>query len=377
MITTIQTTRIINRMKMTSNSRQLHGITPNRLLHLILFWMAAFNGWSISPLLCEPRAGDRMNAEVLVGHPVVNDTASIVDLSRTSGHGSIELGVWAPLPGDTLSRFYITLGNELKKVRGSAGCFYVTHKNKPGYTRRFTTGKPIGMTCIEKTNAAFDSNGLIDGISDYYSTGHYNLAAKDCITMITRDGDTIRNVVCVRTAVCDTLHFSESEPSLHKGIYAEWYAPGYRYPVLYCSADSIFDVEYNLADAAEKWYCISPETQEECIEDDRLNEEIRHAVAEEKNRPGPSQNSPAKTHGNTPPFIKWNADKTEITVTQTFSDSAFTEIILCDIHGRLYYSDKGDGTEKTHNISIAGFNPGVYLLYIGREPEPYVYQFTL
>lgn len=149
MITTIQTTRIINRMKMTSNSRQLHGITPNRLLHVILFWMAAFNGWSISPLLCEPRAGDRMNAEVLVGHPVVNDTASIVDLSRTSGHGSIELGVWAPLPGDTLSRFYITLGNELKKVRGSAGCFYVTHENKPGYTRRFTTGKPIGMTCIE------------------------------------------------------------------------------------------------------------------------------------------------------------------------------------------------------------------------------------
>lgn len=331
--------------------------------------------YGISPLLCEPRIGDRLSAEQMAGRPMIDNAAGIVNVSRMTVTGITELGIWNPVPSDTLSRLYVTSGSELKKIRGAAGDMYISHENRPGYIRRFPSGMPFGMVAENKVNATLVSDGRIDGITDYSSSGRYTLTLRDYI-IISHDDDTLKNAVCVKTSVCDTLHFSDAEPSMHKGVYSEWYAPGYRYPVLSCAIDSIFDMERNLSDASEKWQRIIREMQEESIKDDPLNEEIRKAIADEENRQRtalPIQSD--ERCENTPPFLRWNADKTEIIVTETFSDEAFMEVILCDIHGRLYYSSKGEGPDQIYHISTSGLIPGIYILYIGREEEPYVYQF--
>ncbi len=334
--------------------------------------------WSISPLLCQPRIGDVVKVDILNNTPAITTSAKIVNLTDIPVFRTSEMKIWEPAPDDTTASFYRTIDSEFESIANINGNYRCLYRRTPGYMRRFPQGLPWGMPVNKSVALPVNSIGHADDVTDYHSNGIIKTTITDGITFVSPDGDTIANSVCVEYNIIDTIYYSNTNASLHHGSEQQFYGPGYRYPLLVCHNDTIFDSEGLIVDILEKAYSINPQVQKEDIEDDIVNEEIRRIVAEESLHPkGQNQESHSYYDNQLPPFLKWNSEHNKIVVTNILGMNQMNEILLCDILGHVYYSTIASGTTDSYELDLSICPPGYYVLYIDSAESPYLYRFRL
>lgn len=333
--------------------------------------------FAVSPFLCEPRTGDKMTVDYFPGKPAIeNDTTNIVSIYGMNPSAKLKMEIWAPTPEDSISKFYVLMDREMKKVSSRNGENREIFCVRPGYTRQFIQGQPYGLIQRTHTDELFESRCRIDGVTNCFTSGKLSSSKREGVYFISQEGDTIRDVTNVKIVVSDSLHFP-AESIYHKGVYKKWYAPGYRYPILFTTTDTIYSSDGVLIDSNSKCYSISAISQEEQIKNDPVNEEIREALAELNRQKAEGDYKPrSNKNDNTPSYIRWT-DKNTLTVTKSFGSEPFTEILLCDIQGHLYFVTGCEDNLSEYQIDISGFNPGMYLLHIVSGSETKVYRFWL
>lgn len=347
------------------------------ILPLALFLLVTRQSGAISPLLCEPRIGDRLGVEILSGVQAFTDSAALSPvLYGASVTGRQTLGIWASLPDDSVSFAYLTLGPELCKLTKHGNALNIRFEQRPGNRRTYESEMPYGAA-ESNFSRPLSSAGTLNGLTHYRSAGRVDVRVHYDLLMVTLDGDTLWNVVCMEHTVNDTLYYANSDTCRHTAVVRRWYAPGYRYPLSVYRKDEIRSLENEILDSSEKWYACGTDAQDENITDDPVNEEIRRTVAEHNSREPERQRNtpiPREDNGNLPSFLR--RDGNGILVSGSFSDGTITGIILCDIKGRVYDSHKLGEREAQYRIGLSQLAEGeIYILYVQTDSEHYVYRF--
>ena len=347
------------------------------LLSALAMLLVSIRVSAISPVLCEPRIGDRMDFDVLSGVGIFADTACLCPVLTDARYiGRRTLAVWAPLPEDTVSFAYMSMGPELSRLSRDGGALSVRFEQRPGSRRSFGTGMPYGMA-ESGFSAPLTSTGTLDGMSRYRSAGCVDVRVHPDLFIVTPEGDTLSDAVCVEYSISDTLFYERGDTCLHAAVQRRWYVPGYRYPLLSGRTDMIHSLENELIDTSEKWYAAGTSVQEENITRDPLNEEIRLIVAENRlpqSQPVRTAPEPTGGHGTLPSFLQRDGDG--IIVSGTLDSGKITSVILCDIKGRVYDSHTFGDTESRYRIGLSRLTSGeVYILYVQSDSESYVYRF--
>lgn len=172
-------------------------------------------------------------------------------------------------------------------------------------------------------------------------SGSYRTGADARGRLVTADGDTINNVIRIRTVRVISSHYLASDSAMADSLNlmqrdSRLYAPGYRYPLVIASALLTAD---GAAEISRKAWYIPPYSLEEL--DDPDNSELRKE--EESPRSGPWQYGPGhgteaeeEEHRNV--NYTFSQDKGSGTVTVEFSVAQPTdvELVLSDISGIIY-----------------------------------------
>lgn len=334
---------------------------------------------SASSLLWQPRIGDAVRVDILDCNPEFTSSAKTINLVSASVTRTCEMKIWEPAPDDTTATFYRTFDNEFESIVNNDGNCVCLYRRTPGYMRRFPQGLPWGMPENIHACSPVSSIGHADNITDYHSRGTLKTTVSGGITFVGADGDTVANSECVEYYAVDTVYYSSTNINLHHGIERQFYGPGYRYPLLVCSNDTIFDSDGLVVDVSENYYSINPKVQEEDIEDDIVNEEIRRIVAEESLYPdNPGHDSHSFNEKNPfPSFITWNSGHNKLIVSNVLGMNGTAEILLCDIQGRVYHSGAVSASSDSYEMDLSICPPGYYLLYVGSDESPYLYRFRL
>lgn len=363
-------------MKTKAQSRQPGSTLRSIVMPLVLCFVALQIN-AISPKLCEPRTGDRVTVDILdAKHHLAIDNADTVSLVNIAPLRKSVMQIWNPVPEDTIAKYYITLENELKKIAALNGQNRVIYQQRPGYSRRFSQGLPYGLFQQSVADEPYETRCHMDGVMDCHSRGNSSTCTFENICLITPEADTLKNVTLVRTVVTDSLYYPDAT-HFHCGTYKSWYAPGYRYPILFATSDSIIDTDSGIIDSDHKLYAISPFSQENEIKDDPVNEEIRYTRSNNNNTGEDYDRTGIKNrNGDTPSSVTWKGDKS-LVVTRIFDENEMTEIILCDVNGRIFYYHECNDSSSEYNIDLSGCPPGLYLLHIAGTSDPTVYRFRL
>lgn len=346
-------------------------------LAIVLLLMLSVHLRAISPVLCEPRIGDRLEIDVVSAVRSFADSAGLCpELSEVWASGQQSFGVWAPLSNDTVSFAYLSLGSELSKLTKDGDALKVRFEQRPGNKRTFDSGMPYGMSEYGYS-CPLSSYGTVDGLSRFRSAGRVEVSAHPRLFMITFNGDTLHNVECTEYAVTDTLYYESGDTCLHAATHRLWYAPGYRYPLLVCRKDEIRNIENEFLDFSEKWFSCRTDIQEDNITEDTVNEEIRRAIAENRSYHLPIQYNAkniSADNGALPPCMR--RDGNSIVVSGSFRDEKINCILLCDVKGRVYTSHVPDENQTQYRIDLSRLVAGeVYILYVQTDGEHYVYRF--
>ena len=346
------------------------------IVPIALVLLASRQSFAISPVLCEPRIGDRLDVDILAGGQAFADTSRLCPVLREASVSAKQtLGVWKPLPDDTLSFAYLSLGAELDKLTKSSDGLKTRFEQRPGNKRTFDGEMPYGIA-ERGYSCQLSSTGTHDAMTRYRTEGQVDVMVHTGLFMVDLEGDTVWNVACTEYAVTDSIYYSDSDTCFHTSVLRQWYAPGYRYPLLVYRKDVIRNLETDIPDSSEKWYACRRDTQEEKITDDPVNEEIRRTIAESNSPdPGAYRNRPGRTEDSgLPPFLKRDGDG--IVVSGSLADGPVTGVILCDIKGCVYDAHKFGDKEIQYRIDCSRLVSGeVYILYVQSDNESYVYRF--
>ena len=333
-----------------------------------------------SRLLNFPRVGDRMTVSILDPASLKADSMLIVvDLSSLREVYNEKYSVWEPAPGDTLSTMMVMIGREQKYLVDTEDGLFSISDIKPGYARYYHNGQPYALDHPKGRQFTVTSRGRAEAVTEYATEGTATYSTRTGCTVILPDADTLGHVERIDLSVSENMMFSDSAV-IHKGEIHRWYAPGYRYPVLSRRFDVILTENNDTIDTNMRWVYIAPSIQEDELADDPLNEKIREELRDRYRGSTLYPVADNSTSGldRTPPGVKWNGDRSELTVSQPgFEDSDYTQIILCDIQGRVFYAKDFTGRSEEMRINVATLNKGAYILYLATDGEPVTYRFIL
>lgn len=346
---------------------------------VILMYIMTSMAYAYSHLLNFPRIGDKMDISILSDKTVKTDSLlTTVDISGADVVSYERYIVWGPAPDDTISAMMVMVDREQKYLTEKNKNLYCHSVIKPGYVRYYKEELPC---CIERTDEnsfIVISEGRIDGVSEYSTHGEFNYSISEGFTLILPQSDSLRNVERINQRVTEKMLFGDSVV-IHHSNNSEWYVPGYRYPVLSHQQDVMLTESNDTIDTNSRWVYIEPLTQADEIKNDLINESIRSEINNSKHK-SPSMPVKNKIGANdiTPPNIRWNSDRTIITVSgRSLTNEQSGEIILCDIQGRVYFLDYFTGDNADININVSTLNKGTYILYVGNDSEPVTYRFTI
>lgn len=286
-----------------------------------------------SHLLNFPRIGDKMGISILSGKTVKTD--SILTMADISGADVVSYEryiVWEPAPDDTITTMIVTVNREQKYLTANNKILYCHSVIKPGYVRYYKDKQPYCIDGSYGNSFYVSSDGRIDGVSEYSSHGEFNYSVSEECTLILPLSDTLCNVERIDQRVTEEMLFGDSV-IIHHSNNSEWYAPGYRYPVLSHQQDVMLTENNDTIDTNSRWVYIEPFTQADEIKNDLINESIRSELSNSKHK-SPSMPVKNKIGANdiTPPNIRWNSDRTVITVSgRSLSNEQSGDVILCDI----------------------------------------------
>lgn len=348
-----------------------------------IFSLLSLNAAAYSHLLNYPRIGDKMTVCILDGNTVKADsTRGTIDLSEAKIMSREKYSVWAPAPNDSVSSMIVITGRQQKYITQDKNNLFCTTEIKPGYKRYFEYPLPFAIDKVDSLYYTITSFGRAEAISEYTTVGTCNYKRFGEWTVINTETDTISNIDGIEMSIIEQMAFEDSTV-VHKCRIYEWYAPGYRYPVLSHQSDVMLSGSNDTIDTNSLWIYIAPDTQEYELTDDPVNENIRRDIknSEYVSYHTPKSKAPGSTpgrHDGTPSGIKWNEDHTVLTISQPLmTGDGYTQVILCDIQGRVYHAEQLSGNNPCVSIDVRLYNKGVYILYISTDSEPVAYRFIL
>lgn len=339
--------------------------------------VAAICADAINPVLTRPRTGDTLPVLNLKHEPVFTDSMlSCPAILNNEIHKQYEMKVWAPSASDSVSEYVITMGRDITALALKGDSLLQLSKTSPGYIRRYEQlpfwGYPTGAEGVQTIN----SSGRLSGIDPFRTTGTYHIALQKGLSMVTFDGDTLYNVECCVTEIDETVIYNEADTSLYKSTVRQWYAPGYRYPLLTHEDGVLFSTDTGTPGRVSRWYATECRSQEELIENDPVNKDIRARQKEMKNIPpsqkqgkNPARNNSSDNQG----FISFNPGNGSLTVAPSPFEFTYNSYILCDVSGIVYQS--GDMPQEGLTLNTYGMHSGEYILYIATSDTPLIYKF--
>lgn len=325
-----------------------------------------------------PRAGDRLTFHRLKSAPAWTDSAQLSpDLSSAAVTGSALLQVFPPSPADTLSALCITFARVVMNAGEHDGKLCHISEYTPGDSRKYRIPYPLNFAMESGKVYPAVSDGLITEGDRYATSGIVTGNVTYGLAVTIEPEKTIRNVRCVESVAVDTFTFSRTEPFVHTGTVREWYAPGYRYPLLRMQHDAIATLSGEPVDSVSSWYMTDPDGQEESITDDPVNEAVRYAIRESgRSRFIPGGTDPGDNGGD-PGAVKVTDRGGSIAVSSPSGSGGITEILLCDISGKVYdYRSFPDGAPEV-TVTKERLLPGLYLLHISSGTDTSVYKFNI
>lgn len=214
----------------------------------------------------------------------------------------------------------------------------------------------------------YEARGTYCDRETLHGKGRYKSVADGTGVLILPDGDTLRNVLRVRTYCSGTDRLSLRADSMkHSGksirVVREtlrWYAPGYRYPIL--EVRNIRSLSSDGSRYTSAFYC-PPEEQEYLPLDEanrKVREELRYGDDGEKTTGGMQQENITYRVSN-------DREARRLRVDYELQESASLEFILADSRGivhRTLSRNDAAGTGYTADISCGGLMRGQYVLYI-------------
>ncbi len=335
---------------------------------------------AISPKLTHPRIGDKLTILKLYGQPQWIDSLSqSPDLSNVSISDSEQMKVWSPSKADSISYCVITRGREVANLIKRGDTVYQLNRILPGRTKFYDTKPVYGMPYLPVSNKTIKTHGTTNNIGTYQTFGNWSTSKIPGLMVIGFDGDTIRDVECVQTDISETLIYSERDTTLYSGRVQQWYAPGYRYPLLEHETGTLFSVEGDSLDHVYNWYAIDTSEQREILSDDDVNRLIRDRYENanswaESNSGGGNTNM---TFNNTNAEIYFDEKNNRIIINPSFalSDKENRAYLICDISGVVYAF--GEITSEGLILSTEGYNSGTYLLHLSTSGEAVIYKFKI
>ncbi len=198
--------------------------------------------------------------------------------------------------------------------------------------------------------------------------GRYKSVADGTGTLILPDGDTLKNVLRVRTYCSGKDMISLRGDSVRRAgssiqVIREtlrWYVPGYRYPIL--EVRNIRSLSSDGSRYTMAFYC-PPEEQQYLPFDEanrKVREELRYGDDGEKTTGGMQQENITYRVTN-------DREARRLRVDYELQESASLEFILADSRGivhRTLSRNDAAGTGYTADISYGGLMRGQYVLYI-------------
>lgn len=326
-----------------------------------------------------PRIGDRVTISRLSKRPGWLDTLSMCpDLSQVTMTASDQMSVWPPVKSDTLSSHYIIRGRLTISLLNRADTLLCHEVRTYGRSRYFDSYPVYGIPHDTITDRIVSSHGNTDNIGAYSTSGRRHIVVADGLKAVSTAGEILDAVVCVTTNICDTLTYESGDKYLYKADTKEWYAPGYRYPILENEAGTLVSVEGDTIDVVDNWYAIDTAEQDEHIHDDHVNELIRN---NNKNRnrglEHPSGNHVRRHVDTSGRYVNYDADESllKITAGDMLNNNAVREYVMCDVSGIVYAA--GTVNAQEINISTADMHNGTYIVCLTTESDPIVYKFTI
>lgn len=215
----------------------------------------------------------------------------------------------------------------------------------------------------------YSGTGLYCQTHNIDKNGFINIEADSWGTLILND-DTLRNTIrihSIRTgATCmydedDSLEIRTERMKQEIEERYQWYAKGYRYPILETISTSYYD-NMDLVSCVQKAFCYAPDLQSLLV--DKTNEDIRYAdsIAEAKTKQPDIMQYTVITSGS------------QINISYSLTEDARISILVCNQMGMLYRRESfsmpaGEGYSQT--VDCTGLLPGTYILYLNVNGKVY------
>lgn len=233
----------------------------------------------------------------------------------------------------------------------------------------------------DSIGGVYQAHGFYCDRQALHCYGRYKTVADGSGTLVLPGGDTLRNVLRVRTLSkgIDRLSARDRKteiPSSGDTLHVvretiRWYAAGYRYPIM----ESTTTIAKGDRHYSAMYYC-PPEEQLYLALDDE-NRQYREEMQQSGN--GNNGGSDA-TGANITYHVTQNKDARRLTVDFSLSERQQVDFILSDPRGVVHrsLSRTGEaGVSQTVDINYGGLRRGQYVLYIRVNGKQYAEKFNV
>lgn len=285
---------------------------------------------------------------------------------------------------DSLRNIYFSERNALNHFSLENNVLKLSVKEDNQTYIRYDLREPILMFPFsygDRISGMFHGTGTFCDKLRMRSCGSYSLCADEQGSLVTIDGDTLHNVMCLHALRYENVsYFPREQVPSNYGVFTDdsiracissdtlvlqedfcrWYAPGYRYPVAercrYSYSGQVI-AEYSL-------FC--PLEEQENLDLDEANIEIRQKVKDGTYVP---YRNPSNVNSDNIMDYHCSMDDSgrNIHVEFTVNSPASVSFVLSNSEGMAFRSFSGNyqpGENHSVDISCAGLPRGQYVLYL-------------
>lgn len=346
---------------------------------LIIFNIVLFlteSVMAVNPLLNFPRPGDEV-----IFHQFEKEPEWIGSLSPDISKVKIKRGeimrISNGLTNDSVRNICITRGREIKTFGIADDSLHLLSEYKPGFSRVYPSGVFLSPDSLPWINADIRSVGRIDNLDEYSSSGCMTIGYFTNLKIII-DNDTLHNVECIRAETDEILSFYRNGNLRHKRVSRYWFAPGYRYPILINSEDSLLSMSDEPVDNTSIWEYSLPDEQGEMTENDPLNEYMRDMLTynSDDGNIGNAADEKGGSNDDENRFPSIPAENGILRIKSPFGSDGITSVMITDLSGRIYLSERHNRGIPVFETDISVFPAGVYILIVSSDNESFIRKFV-
>lgn len=351
-------------------------LTGINIAAVIMTLIVSMIGRAATPNLTAPRVGDRLSVHVLKNSPRWTDTLQLCpDCSALSVISTSHMRIWPPSQSDSVSYCVITTGSETVNIIREGDRFYQQNSITPGRTRIFDIMPEYNTASPVSGVSDMSTHGRTNNIGNFRTRGAWSTSDLKGLMLITTERDTLTDVRCVRCEMSDTLIYTDTDTTLYRGCVRQWFAPGYRYPLLTHEEGRLFSMNGDTLDHVNNWYATDLTEQQDNIKEDYINEAIRQSIRHRNPVKEAVGQRYTDVNGNDG-VVSYDHSSQIITIkpSNPLYGYRYSAYVLCDISGVVHSC--GDLPAEGTRISVSGYLPGTYIVFISTTNQPIIYKFT-